>query len=230
LALTVQTRRVGAVAVVKCIGRIVDGEESAALHEHVARLLPQDPYIILHLAEVDFVDSGGLGTLVRLRSKAQNDGGDVKLCALPARIAEILRITRLQKVFESHPSESEAVAAFYGAAKEVKTPDRFATDILCVAGSLDVIAYLREVLRQEGHGVMTSDNLPDALMLLRATRPKIVVMSAALRWQNSAAAEAFREIAAKLPVIELPSDFSHRDAGLAAHRLLDQVREVSAEK
>jgi anti-sigma B factor antagonist len=228
LALTTDTRRLGEIVIIKCIGRIVDGEESAALHEHVGRLLPEQPYIILHLAEVEFVDSGGLGTLVRLRSKAQNAGGDVKLCEVPPRIVEMLRVTKLQTVFESHPSESDAVAAFYSAAKEVKTPERLATDVLCVAPSLDVIAYLREVLRQAGHGVMTSDNLPDALILVRATRPKVVVMSAALRWQNSDAAEAFREVAAKVPVIELPSDFSHRDAGLAARRLLDQVRDVSA--
>jgi anti-sigma B factor antagonist len=229
LALTAESRRIGDIVVLKCTGRIVDGEESAALHEHVARLLPQEPHVILHLAGVEFVDSGGLGTLVRLRSKAQNAGGDVRLCEVPPRIAEVLRVTKLQTVFESHPSESEAVAAFYSRAKEVKTPERLATDILCVAPSLDLIAYLREVLRQAGHGVMTSDNLPDALILLRATRPKVVVISASLRWQNSAMAEAFRDVAARLPVIELPSDFSHRDAGLAGRRLLEQVRDVFAQ-
>jgi hypothetical protein len=54
-----------------------------------------------------------------------------------------------------------------------------------VAPSLDVIAYLREVLRQAGHGVMTSDNLPDALMLVRATRPKLIVMSADFRSEST---------------------------------------------
>jgi anti-sigma B factor antagonist len=228
LALTTETRRIGEIVIVKCIGRIVDGEESAALHELVGRLLPQEPYVILHLAGVEFVDSGGLGALVRLRSKTQNAGGDVKLCEVPPRIAEMLRVTRLQTVFVSYQSESDAVAAFYSTAREVEAPERLATDVLCVAASLDVIAYLREVLRQAGLGVMTSDNLPDALILLRATRPKVVVMSAALRWQNSDVADAFRDVAAKLPVIELPPDFSHRDAGLAARRLLDQVRDVFA--
>jgi len=227
LALTLESRRVGDVTVMKCGGRIVEGDESAPLVQATARLLPDDPYIVLDLGAVDFVDSGGLGLLVRLRSRAQNAGGDVKLCALPPRIVEILRVTRLQSIFDTHPSDAEAVAAFYrDGGSAASSPDRLATDILCVAPSLDVIAYLREVLRQAGHGVMTSDNLPDALMLLRATRPRVIVMSAELAGANSRAADAFREMTANLPVVELPPDFSHRDAGTAARRLLDQVVEA----
>jgi anti-sigma B factor antagonist len=230
VALTLESRRIGDVTVITCGGRIVEGDESAPLLDHVARLLPLEPYIVLHLEGVKFIDSGGLGLLVRLRSRAQNAGGDVKLCALPPRIAEILRVTRLQSIFDTHASESDAVAAFYRDGRSAaSSPDRLATDILCVASSLDVIAYLREVLRQAGHGVMTSDNLPDALMLLRATRPRLIVMSAELRDANSPAANAFREMATKLPVIELPPDFSHRDAGAAARRLLEQVREANHE-
>ena len=132
---------------------------------------------MLDLSAVEWIDSSGLGLLVRLHSRVQNAGGDVKLCAVPSRIAEILRVTKLQTIFDTHESESGAVAAFYRDAKTNPVPDRLATDILCVAPSLDVIAYLREVLRQAGHGVMTSDNLPDALMLVRATRPKLIVMT-----------------------------------------------------
>jgi len=107
-----------------------------------------------------------------------------------------------------------------------EAPERLATDILCVAPSLDVIAYLHEVLRQAGHGVMTSDNVPDALMLLRATHPKLIVVSADLRAAgNTHAIGVFRDVA-KCPVIELPSDFSHRDAGVAASRLLEQIRDA----
>ena len=64
---------------------------------------------------------------------------------MPSRIAEILRVTKLQTIFDVHESESGAVAAFYHDAKTNPVPDRLATDILCVAPSLDVIAYLREL-------------------------------------------------------------------------------------
>lgn len=227
MPLSLESRRIGDIIVIKCSGRIVEGDESALLYEHISSLLPHDRYIVLDCAGVDFIDSGGLGLLVRLLSRAQSTGGDLRLCALPARFMEILRVTRLQTVFDTHVSDADAVAAFYRSTKTARSPDRLATDILCVAPSLDVIAYLRGVLRQAGHGVMTSDNLPDALMLLRATRPRLIVISADLHAApNTPAAEAFRDIATKCPVIELPADFSQSDAGVAAQRLLEQVREA----
>lgn len=227
LALALESRRIGDIIVLKCGGRIVEGDESAPLYEQVTASLPHDPHIVLDLSAIESIDSGGLGLLVRLHSRVQNAGGDVKLCAVPARIAEILRVTKLNTIFDTHESESSAVAAFYRDAKTNPVPDRLATDILCVAPSLDVIAYLREVLRQAGHGVMTSDNLPDALMLVRATRPKLIVMSADFRsGKHAPAAAAFLDSAAACPFVELPSDFSHRDPGDAARRLLEQVRDA----
>jgi hypothetical protein len=191
----------------------------------VDALVPLEPYVVLDLSSVDFIDSGGLGLLVRLLHRTQNAGGDLKLCGLSSRIAETFRATKLHTVFDIHASSGDAVAAFYRGAPAARPADRLATDILCVAPSLDVIAYLREVLRQAGHGVMTSDNLPDALVLLRATRPKLVVVSAdLLAAGNTPAAGEFKEAASHLPVVELPPDFSHRDAGAAADRLLEQVR------
>ena len=148
MALVLDSRRVGDVTVIRCSGRIVDGDESAQLVEHTAHLFPHEPYVVLDVGAVEFVDSGGLGLLVRLRSRAQNAGGDVTLCNVPPRIAEILRVTRLQSVFGTHASEADAIAAFYRDAKAAATsPDRLTTDVLCVAPSLDVIAYVREVLR-----------------------------------------------------------------------------------
>jgi anti-anti-sigma factor len=224
VALSLDTRRIGEIVIITCAGRMVEGEETAALQQRVASFLPLDPYIVLDLAAVDFVDSGGLGMLVRLLHQAQHAGGDVKLCALPARIAEILRVTKLHTVFETHQSQADAVAAFYRRANTPASAERLATDILCVAPSVDVIAYLREVLRQAGHGVMTSDNVPDASMLLRATRPKLIVMSADMLAAHNGPADTFKQIAGEVPIVELPADFSHRDAGVAASRLLEQVR------
>ena len=225
MSLAVESRRLGDVILISCTGRIVEGDESAALRELVESALPHDPYFVFDLSAVDSIDSGGLGLLVRLLSRAQSAGGDLKLCALPPRVSEILRITRLQTIFDTHPSPEDAVAAFYRGVSTATHADRLKTDILCVASSRDVIAYVREVLGQAGHGVMTSDNLPDAVMLLRATRPKLIVIDADLRTaQNTPAADVFNGIAKGYPVIELPLDFSHRDAGEAARLLVEQVR------
>jgi anti-sigma B factor antagonist len=215
--IALDSRRVGGITVIKCSGRIVDGPESVVLQQHVGELLPDEPFIILDLSEIDFIDSSGLGLLVRLLSRAHAARGDIKLCALPARIIEILKITRLRTIFDVHDSEADAVAAFYKRGQSVDHSDRLATDILCVASSADVLAYVCEVLRQAGYGVMTSDNVPDALVLLRATQPRLVVAGA-----------EFNAIAGMLPMVELPDDFSHRDAGDAGRRLLDRVATVLA--
>jgi anti-sigma B factor antagonist len=219
------SHRVGDITVLKCSGRIVDGEESAALQEHVDALIPESPSIVLDLGGIDFIDSRGLGVLVRLLSHVRVAGGDLKLCSVPARVTEILKITRLRTIFDSHESEGAAIAAFYARAQTTSAAEHLASDILCVHSSPDVLAYLGELLRQAGYGVMTSTNLPDALMLLKAARPPLVVISAELQAaRGTRTVDAFHELAAARPVVELPADFSHLEAGEAAERLLDRVR------
>ena len=225
MPLSLQHRRVGDITVVKCIGRIVEGAESAALKQYLDDLLRDYSDIILDLDEVQFIDSGGLGLLVRLHTRARAANGDLKLCAVPAKIGEVLRITHLSTIFESHGSEAEAISAFYQPSKSSGVPYRFDTDILCVETSADVLAYVRELLKQAGYGVTTADNLPDALTLLNATRPKMVVISADLRAATGTqTADAFQRLADARSVVELPADFSSHDAGEAGHQLLDQIR------
>jgi anti-sigma B factor antagonist len=226
VTLSLQGRRVGDITIFKCSGRIVDGAESVSLQQQVGHLLPDDPFIILDLSDVDFIDSSGLGLLVRLLNRTHAVRGDIKLCAVPPRIVEILRITRLRTIFNAHDTEADAIAAFYKRGESAENEDRLATDILCVASSVDVLAYLSELLRQAGYGVMTSANLPDALVLLRATQPRLVVIAADLR--SMPAADTFNEIADMSPVVELSADFSLRDAGEAGRRLLDRVSRVLA--
>ena len=227
MSLSLHLRRIGDIVVIKCTGRIVEGEESAALRQQFDQLLPKEPYVLLDLRDVDFIDSGGLGLLVRFLSRARNAHGDVKVCAVPARIGEVLRITRLDRIFDRHASEATAVAAFYERPASGPASDRLGTDILCVESSGDVLAYVCGMLRQSGYGVMASDNLADAFVLLRASRPKLVIVGAGLHAaRGTPTADMFNQLAASLPLIELPADLSGRDAGEAGERLLDQVRSV----
>src|SRR4051794_40859682 len=85
MPLSVQSRPVGDVTVITCRGRIIEGPESAALQEHVG-VQSHDRCIVLNLCEVDFIDSSGLGLLVRLLTRCRAAGGDLKLCAVPGRI------------------------------------------------------------------------------------------------------------------------------------------------
>jgi anti-anti-sigma factor len=65
MRLSLETREVGRVTIVRCNGRIVAGDENECLRSHIAWLLRDRRAIVLHLGEVAFIDSSGLGTMVR---------------------------------------------------------------------------------------------------------------------------------------------------------------------
>jgi len=230
MPLSLQNRRIGDITVVTCSGRIVEGPQSDALRQHLEGL-SQDPCVVLNLGGVDFIDSSGLGLLVRLLTRSRAAGGDLKLCEVSSRIREVLRITRLETLFEMPASEAEAVQAFYRLGASTPTSRRLGTDILCIGRSADVQAYVRELLGTAGYGVMTVSNLSDAMTLIKATRPKLVVIGADLSNPgDSRALQAFRNIDPTLATIELPADFSGHDAGEAAEHLLQQVRATMRER
>jgi anti-sigma B factor antagonist len=106
------TRALDGVLVVDCSGRLVFGEESAALRDTVKNLLAQTPRVVLNLREVNYIDSGGLGTLVSLYTTARNAGGAVKLASLSQRVGDLLQITKLLTIFDVYNTEEEAARSF----------------------------------------------------------------------------------------------------------------------
>jgi anti-sigma B factor antagonist len=222
--LSVESRRFGDVMVVTCVGRLIAGDEAGFLEQHVTSLLSDHSQIVLNWHDVNYIDSGGVGLVVRLLNRTRTAGGDLKLCAVSERVREVLKITRLDKVFDLHEAEAEAIAAFGRLTLPVDTPTRLDVDILCVQEAADIGAYVSEVLRQAGYRVITLGNLPDALMLFKGSRPKLVLISAELRAARGTwTAETFNVQTRSVPVIELPSDFSGRDAEVSSRALLDQV-------
>jgi anti-sigma B factor antagonist len=114
--LKLSTRTVDDILVVDCAGRIVFGEESAELRETVKKLIAQSGRIVLNLAHVSYIDSGGLGTLVALYTTARSAGGSIKLANLTERVGDLLQVTKLLTVFEVFDSEKGALESFRTAA------------------------------------------------------------------------------------------------------------------
>jgi anti-sigma B factor antagonist len=112
MQLKLSTRTVKGILVVDCEGRIIFGEESAELRDTVKQLLTQNKRIVLNLGGVNYIDSGGLGTLVALYTTAQQAGSSIKLCNLTQRVGDLLQVTKLLTVFEVYDSEEKAVDAF----------------------------------------------------------------------------------------------------------------------
>lgn len=89
MKLTLATRTKDGILVVDCSGRILFGEESSLLRDTVRKAVPENNRIVLNLGEVNHIDSGGLGTLMELRTTAQNKGGTIKLTSLTKHVSDI---------------------------------------------------------------------------------------------------------------------------------------------
>jgi anti-sigma B factor antagonist len=222
LPLSLDTREVGRVTIVHCNGRIVAGSASDSLREHVAWLLRDRRSIVLHLGEVGFIDSSGLGTMVRALTSTRQAHGDLKLCNVPEFVRRVLEMSRLTTVFDAHESEEKAVAAFYRPGARAETPVPTGHSVLCLDSNADVLAYLRELLRRAGYDVQSSGRVADALLLMRVTHFDLLLVGPDMT-PSLASPPAFRDAYARLPVIELGSEFSTSHAGEAATGLLEAI-------
>ncbi len=111
--MTTSTRQVGGVTVVDISGRIVLGEESAALRSLVSELLSKGhKKILFNLGDVDYIDSSGLGHLVSAFTSVQKQGGELKLLKLTKKVEDVMQITRLYTVFDIMDDEAAAVRSF----------------------------------------------------------------------------------------------------------------------
>ena len=113
MALRMTDRQVGGVDVLDIEGRIVLGEESNAFREKVKGLLAAGrKNIILNLAQVGYIDSAGLGTLVATFHSARSQGATLKLTNLGSKFKEVLQVTKLMTVFDTYDTEAAAIASF----------------------------------------------------------------------------------------------------------------------
>ena len=224
--LQLKSRWVGEVLVLQCAGRIVAGPEVDALQQTIRQELEQQPNIVLQMADVQFIDSSGLGTIVRLMSAARAAGGDVKVCQLAPMMAKVLAMTNLHKVFEIYETEDEAILAALRGKRSGTAPqaDQSRPAVLCVDPSPDVLAYLAELLRKEGLRPITAGNLVDAQVLMKARAPKLILANAQLSARGKTAAQVFEDCCPGVKFLDLGEAFSTDDAGAAGARLLAQVR------
>jgi anti-sigma B factor antagonist len=113
VTIKVNQRDVAGVVVLDLSGRITLGEPSARLRESLRQLLNQgQKKILLNLADVNYIDSSGLGELVSGYTTVKNHGGQLKLLNLTKKVNDLLQVTKLYTVFEVHDNEARAVQSF----------------------------------------------------------------------------------------------------------------------
>ncbi|HEY1678693.1 MAG TPA: STAS domain-containing protein [Candidatus Sulfotelmatobacter sp.] len=113
MSLGITTREVGKVTVVDVKGRIVLGDEIGDLRKAIRNLVEDGKKkIILNLADVDYIDSSGVGELVGCYTTLRNAGGELKLLNLSQKVHDVLYVTKLYTVFDIKDDEFTAVKSF----------------------------------------------------------------------------------------------------------------------
>jgi anti-sigma B factor antagonist len=109
----IEKRVVGDILVLDCSGKITLGEGTIAIRNTIMDSLKEGgKKIIVNLADVNYIDSSGIGELVRTYITVSGGGGQLKLLNLTKKIQELLQITKLLTVFQVYDSESAALASF----------------------------------------------------------------------------------------------------------------------
>lgn len=109
----IEEREVDGVTILDLKGKITLGDGDEVLKDKINSLVLQDRRrILLNLAEVPYIDSAGLGEVVRTYTTVSRQGGQLKLVNLTKRITDLLSITKLLTVFETFDSEAEALKSY----------------------------------------------------------------------------------------------------------------------
>ncbi|MFY9742832.1 MAG: STAS domain-containing protein [Candidatus Sulfotelmatobacter sp.] len=113
MSLHITTREASHVTILDVNGRITLGDETERLRDTIRKLIADGKKkIILNLAQVDFIDSSGVGELVSSFTAVRNAGGDLKLLKLTKKVHDILNVTKLYTVFDIKDDEFTAVKSF----------------------------------------------------------------------------------------------------------------------
>jgi len=109
----IEERSIGDVVVLDLKGKVTLGQGDELLKDKVNSLVNQGHRkIVLNLAEVPYVDSAGLGEIVRTYTTVSRQGGQLKLVYLTKRITDLLSITKLLTVFETFENEPDALKSY----------------------------------------------------------------------------------------------------------------------
>jgi anti-sigma B factor antagonist len=229
MALKLDMHSVKDVSVLRVAGRIVLGDDLTLLEQKVTSALKDSSELIIDLSAVDYVDSSGLGALVRHVTAARARRKKISLCGLTPNVRKLLDITRVIDLFQTYANEEEALAArgsnlatptHPGAStSQSSTPSSLsapisssppATRILCVDSSLEMLSQLRGIFQAQGYQVLSASNFPDAQLLVKSASVLVVGPNPVPTTEASSesSVDVLRNLAPKLQVINVtePTD------------------------
>jgi len=226
MSLSLECRPCGKVYVIRCVGRIVTGEEATTLQAAFNRASLEFRQVVMDIAEVSRLDSTGMGLLVRFLSHTRNRGGDLRLAAPQAFVRTLLEVTKLSTVFRVYDSEEAAIVSF------VKEPQSASSAVksngpvvLFVDQSPDLCAFVRTFLDRNGYEVLSTCRMRDARTLLSASSVDYIVLgpdSSQLPSDN--VIDSLKLLAPKAVTVQLEGGFQLGDPERAGAELLQRIQ------
>jgi len=123
MSLEIQEREREGIIILDLKGRITSGPEAGSFRETASAIASRpEPNLILNMAQVDYVDSTGLGAMVMVATSIKRAGGKVKLINMNKRNIELLVMTKLATIFEIFNDEQDAINSFFPG-REIHTFD-----------------------------------------------------------------------------------------------------------
>ena len=226
MSLALESRHCGSVYVVRCAGRVIAGQESALLEEALKRGLREFNRVVLNVSDVNYVDSSGMGLMVRFLWHARTRGGDLRLTGPTPFVTKLLEITKLSAVFRIYADEEAAIVSFLkeGAstlAESANTGPR----VLFLDPSPDTCAFVRALLTRHGYRVLSTGMMGDAKILLNASTVDVIVLGpdcGAL--SSSATLGVLQRLAPSAKTVVLEREFKSRAADEAGTSLLERIQ------
>ena len=222
MPLTLKSRFAGNVYVIRCTGSIVLGAEAKALQAALDLAALEFSRFVLSLAELQRLDSIGLGLLVRYAAHLRKRGGDIRLAVPPPFLVRLLELTMLSATLQTFPTEEEAILSFLRQRLTESAPEKRGLRVLVVDESADLCVFVRSILQHHGFDVRSYSLVRDAETLLRVDPVDyILVGPGTLQRPSASSLKSLAALAPKAVPLRLDDDFKIRDAEEATDALLD---------
>ena len=226
MSLSLECRPCGKVYVIRCVGRLVSGEETTTLQAAFNRASMEFRQVVLDIAELTRVDSTGMGLLVRFLSHSRTRGGDLRLAAPQPFVRTLLEMTKLSTVFRVYDSDEEAIVSFVKGPSPVSPAAKNSGPVvLFVDQSPDLCAFVRTFLERHGYDVLSTCRMRDARTLMTASRVDYIVLgpdNSQLPSDN--VIDSLKLLAPQAVTVQLESGFELRDPERAGSELLQKMQ------
>lgn len=226
MSLSVDSRYCGKVYVIRCVGRIVAGDETNILEPAINRGLLETNQLVLDVGDVTHIDSTGMGLLVRFLTRSKNRGGDLRLSAPQPFFRTLMQMTRLSSIFRTYDCEEEAIVSY------IKEPRSTASEaaatgpvVLFLDESPDLCIFVRSLLNGYGYEVISTSRLYDAKLLLSASDAAYIVLGPdCSRLPCNEVVGSLKQLAPTATIIQLGRAFKLFDTEAATLELLQKMQ------